>query len=65
MNPALLKLTKYVHAAADLAEGLERDIKNGKKISADTVLRLSKFISATKLVATMLDEIEAINVKLQ
>lgn len=65
MTEELIKLTKYVNAATDMAEGLERDIKNGKKISNDTVLRLSKFVSASKLVASMWDSILDKDVKLQ
>lgn len=65
MNEQLIKLTKYVNAAADLAEGVERDIKNGKKISPDTVHRLAKFVTTAKNAASMWDELVDTDVKLQ
>lgn len=65
MNEAYAKLQKYVDAATDLAEGLERDIKNGKEISNDTVLRLSKFVSAAHAAGTMLDFESPDKVRLQ
>jgi hypothetical protein len=41
------RIEVYLIRVAELCEGLERDIKNGKVISSDTVLRLSRLISAT------------------
>lgn len=65
MNSELVKLIKYVNTAADLAEALERDIKNGKTISNDTVLKLSKHVSATQHVVSLLAGIEADSNQLQ
>jgi len=64
MKNDLIALAKYVNAVNELAEGVERDIKNGKSISNDTVLRLSKFISAQNTVAFMLETLEKQNEKL-
>jgi hypothetical protein len=61
---ALRNLTKYVNAASDLAEALEVDIKKGNKISTETVLRLSKFVAAAKAVSSLLDDLDAVGVKL-
>ena len=65
LTPEFIKLLRFVNASADLAEGVERDIKNGKKISSDTVLRLSKYVSAAKSVANLLDQVELSGAKLQ
>lgn len=64
LDPNLIKLSKYVNAAADLAEGLEADIKLGKTVSSRTILNLSKFITAAVEVEKMLDMFRAEGVKL-
>lgn len=63
MNPDLKKLTAYVNAVSDLAESVERDIKNGNKISSDTVLRLSKLIAAVNKVASLIDNLHINDLK--
>lgn len=65
MNESYLKLIKYVNAATDMAESLERDIKaKDRKVSNDTVLALSKFVAAANSVQKMLDQVERDTVKL-
>lgn len=63
-NPEYMKLVKYVNAASDLAESVTRDIKKGKKISSQTVVHLSKFVTASHLVQKMIDQIEQTNYNL-
>ena len=48
-------LVKYVNAGADLAEQLERDLKNGNKISMATTERLVKFKRAAILAAGLIN----------
>lgn len=65
MNESLAQLTKYVNCATDLAEALQRDLKNGTKISDDTVMKLAKFISAANAAGHLLDNVLETDVKLQ
>ena len=51
-------LLKYVDAANMMAVNLEVDIKKGKKISNDTVLALSKFLSAGQRIKALSDALE-------
>ena len=60
IDNAYIELAKYVNATADLAESVERDIRNGNKISSDTVLALSKLIAAAKRVENIVDMFEDI-----
>lgn len=55
---SFLKLDLYIKSVDELAEGMERDIKNGSTISSDTVLRLSKMIAARQAVAYLIDVFE-------
>lgn len=65
MNETYALLQRYVDAATDLAEGVERDIKNGNTLSNDTILRLSKFVSAAHAAGKMLDFEDPSGIKLQ
>jgi hypothetical protein len=51
-------LLKYVDAANMLAANVEMDVKKGKKISSDTVLALSQFISAANKIKSLSDALE-------
>lgn len=65
MTEDYIKLIKYVNCASDLAEFVRKDIQSkSRKVSNDTVLALSKFISAAGAVETMLDFVESKRVKL-
>ena len=50
-NPQYFKLRQYVDAASSLADQLTKDIKNGRIINNDTVLKLSKFYAAAERIA--------------
>jgi len=50
-NPQYIKLRQYVEAASNLAEQLTKDIKEGRIINNDTVLKLSKFYAAAERIA--------------
>lgn len=64
-NPEYMKLVRYVNAATDLAEAIERDVKaKNRKVSNDTVIKLSKFTMAANLIQKMLDQVEQTNYKL-
>ena len=58
-----LKVSKFVNSAADLAEGLERDLKKGNRISSDTVLRLNTFKKAAIRAAKLLDKLNNETIK--
>lgn len=60
MDQGLLKFTKYVYAAADLADAVQADIENGAEISSATVLALSKFVTAQIGIAEFVNEIESL-----
>lgn len=62
-DDGFLKVSAFVNSAVDLAEGLERDIKNGKVPSPDTVLRLSKFRQAAIRAAKLLEQFETESAK--
>lgn len=64
MNENYLKLVRYVNAASEMAESLTKDIKAGKAISNETVLAVSRFISASSSIQKMLDQVESDKVKL-
>lgn len=54
MDEGYIKLDMFVNCVADLAVSLEADIKNGKVISNDTVLCLSRLVAASAAVEDML-----------
>lgn len=56
-----LKLVNYVHAATDLAEAVEADIKAGRKMSSKTVLALSKFAAAAGRFKNVTDTLKKLN----
>lgn len=62
-DDGFLKVNAFVNSAIDLAEGLERDIKNGVAINPDTVLRLNKFKKAAIRAAKLLEQFETETVK--
>ncbi len=51
-------LLRYVDAVNMLAANVELDIKKGKKVSSDTVLALSKFLSAAHNIKGLSDALE-------
>ena len=59
-----LKLKRYVDSAAALAAQVQKDIEAGKKISTQTVLKLSKYVSASNDYAKYLDLLNSINMDL-
>lgn len=62
-DDGFLKVSKFVNSAADLAEGLERDLKKGNRISSDTVLRLNTFKKAAIRAANLLAKLEDQTIK--
>lgn len=58
------KVVAYVDAAATLCEYLSKDIKNGKVVTNETVVALSRFVAATHRVAFFLDKIESLKTNL-
>jgi hypothetical protein len=62
MSPERLKIIKFVNAAADLAEGLTRNLKSKQRVVTDeTVVALARFYSASKEMQDLLDLIERDN----
>ncbi len=51
-------LLKYVDAVNMLAANVEMDIKKGKSISSDTVLALSKLVSAATRIKSLSEALE-------
>lgn len=64
MNPDFIRLNNYVTCVEMLAKSVENDIKDGKTISDNTVLRLSKLIAATAAVSNLLDVLDKDNSQL-
>ena len=59
----IMLLGLYFDVVADLAISIENDIKNGKTISSDTVLALSKTIAAGQRINKFVDYIDKTKVK--
>ncbi len=65
MSPELRQIIAYVDAASDLAEQVTADLKTkDRKVSDETVLKLSKFIAKAGAFQKLLDSVEAARVKL-
>ena len=64
MSKDFIKLVQYVNAASDLAEQCQKDIKNGKKYTTETVSKLGKFIIIANSFQTVLDEVQKTNIRL-
>lgn len=64
MHPDFVKLNNYVTCVEMLTRSVEADIKNGKQISSETVLRLSKLVAATSAVSNLLDVLDKNNSQL-
>lgn len=62
-DDGFLKVASFVNTASDLAEGIERDLKNGTGISQDTILRLNSFRKAAIRAAKLLDQFETATVQ--
>ncbi len=58
-NQMYMAITKYVNAGCDLAEQIERDIKEGREVSDRTIIALSLFKDAIEAVEGTLDDIIA------
>ena len=62
-DPTFLALQRYVNAAADLAEQVQRDIRDGSEISDATIIKLSQFKDAAQSVESTLDKVIPFGVK--
>lgn len=58
------KIVKYVNAAADLAEAIQKDIKKSDRYTTETIHALAKFFRASKDVTKFIDMVEKDSVKL-
>lgn len=63
-NAAFRALAKYVNAAADMAECIKLDIQKRGYISEKTIKALNKFAVASNDVASLIEDLEHINTKL-
>lgn len=62
MSPERLRIINYVNCASDLAEALTRNLKSKKRlINDETVLKLGKFVQASRDMQYLLDLIEQDN----
>lgn len=52
METKVVDLTDFIDHAVALAESIEQDIRNGDKITSETVLCLSKFVAISEPVLT-------------
>lgn len=64
IDPNFLILSKYVNAAADLADEVRKDIQAGGYISDKTILALSTLKTAAKNAEKLLDPVVQEGVKL-
>ncbi len=64
MSNELQDLSKYVNAAADLAESVDKDIKTDGLVSEKTKKMLAKFTKASYTVAETLEDFNETNQKL-
>lgn len=61
----LIRLHRYVNAAADLAESIRNDVQKGSKISNASVVQLGVFFQAARAVAHILTEVQNTNSDIQ
>jgi len=52
METRVVDLTDFIDLAIALAESIEQDIRSGDKISSETVLCLSRFVTISEPVLT-------------
>lgn len=64
IDPNFLILSKYVNAAADLADQVRKDIQAGGQISDKTVLALSTLKTAARNAEKLLDPVIQTGIKL-